>query len=230
MSEPFIGSEMDEELESTEELSHETRELDQVTNEPESYIEGKIDVSQSEAIESSFSVLVDNQVSGAEIEMPALDGSSKQTFDSAGGDEEISGLSALDETNEMDSSPPEGGEDDFAGTMPAQPPEGADEGETMAMKFAPEEGPEEVSPLPAGSGGDASIDPKPIWTEAGEVVEENESLIKGSEEPASLASLANMQYLATQQQVQTRSREFTIVSVIMHSSHDAAKNVINNIR
>jgi hypothetical protein len=223
MSEPFVGNEMSEELESTEDLSRETRELNEITNEPESYIEGKIDVAQSEAIESSFNELVDNQVSGGEAEMPALDGSSKPKLDSA------------DEFAESNPVPipkegPEGAGDDFAGTMPAQPPEGADEGETVAMKFAPEGGSEEVSPLPTGSGGDASIDPKPILSEAGEVGEEEESFVKGSEEPAPIDSLDDLQSLALQQQITQQNREFTIVSVIMHSSGDTAKNSINNIR
>ncbi|HKK05416.1 MAG TPA: hypothetical protein VKA50_06145 [Gammaproteobacteria bacterium] len=40
----------------------------------------------------------------------------------------------------------------------------------------------------------------------------------------------SMQYLALQQKIQQESREFNLVSNIMKTKHEAAKNAINNIR
>jgi hypothetical protein len=40
----------------------------------------------------------------------------------------------------------------------------------------------------------------------------------------------NMQYLALQQKMQSDNRQFTSLSNIMKTKHDAAKNAINNVR
>lgn len=40
----------------------------------------------------------------------------------------------------------------------------------------------------------------------------------------------NMQYLGLQQQMQQENRQFTLLSNIMKTKHDTAKNAINNVR
>jgi hypothetical protein len=40
----------------------------------------------------------------------------------------------------------------------------------------------------------------------------------------------NLQYLALQQQMQTESRQFTMLSNVMKTKHDSTKNAIDNIR
>ena len=40
----------------------------------------------------------------------------------------------------------------------------------------------------------------------------------------------NMQYLGLQQQMQDESRQFTLLSNIMKTKHDTAKNSISNLR
>jgi hypothetical protein len=40
----------------------------------------------------------------------------------------------------------------------------------------------------------------------------------------------NLQYLGLQQAMQDENRRFTLVSNIMKTKHDTAKNAINNIR
>ena len=40
----------------------------------------------------------------------------------------------------------------------------------------------------------------------------------------------NVQYLALQQDMQRENRQFTMVSNIMKTKHDTAKNAINNVR
>jgi hypothetical protein len=40
----------------------------------------------------------------------------------------------------------------------------------------------------------------------------------------------NIQYLMLQQDMQTENRQFTLVSNIMKTKHDTAKNAINNVR
>ena len=40
----------------------------------------------------------------------------------------------------------------------------------------------------------------------------------------------NLQYLQLQQNMQAQSRQFTMMSNIMKTKHDTAKNAINNIR
>jgi len=222
MSEPFVGNEMSEELESTEELSHETRELNEITNEPESYIEGKIDVAQSEAIESSFNELVN-----------------AATEQSPAGEDEGKGLPIPipDGSRESVSSTAEPAED-LAGNIPLPLPGGSAEtvgaGEDVSINPGPvfsEVGDASINPGPLfNEAGDASIDPDPIVREAGEVGEEEESFVKGSEEPAPLNSLDDLQSLALQQQITQQNPDFTIVSVVMHSFGSTAKNSINNIR
>jgi hypothetical protein len=234
MSEPFIGSEMDEELESTEELSHETRELNEITNEPESYIEGKIDVAQSEAIESSFNELVnaatEQSPAGADegkgLPVPIPDGSKENassTVEPVDSLVDTIPLPIPDGSRESVSSTAEPAED-LAGNIPLPLPGGS--AETVG---AGEDASINPGPL-FNEAGDASIDPDPIVREAGEVGEERESLLKESEEPAPLNSLDGLQALNLQQQITQNTRDFTIVSVIMHSSGDTAKNSINNIR
>lgn len=40
----------------------------------------------------------------------------------------------------------------------------------------------------------------------------------------------NMQYLALQQEMQDENRRFTLISNVMKTKHDTAKNAINNVR
>jgi hypothetical protein len=160
MSEPFLN-EMGEELEGTEELSREMQELSEMTHEPESYMEGKIDVAQSEAIESSFNQLVNNRTSGEEVKIPALDGSSKPGSDRTGSDEadevECDPIPLPYPASEVESSPPEGpGE--------GQAPAAEDDWESPNVYVA-------IDPDPIWrETGETSIDPAPIFREAEQVV------------------------------------------------------------
>jgi hypothetical protein len=60
MSEPFIGNEMSEDLESQENLEALNRDLTEMTHEPGSYIEGQVETEYSETIEITFTNVVDN--------------------------------------------------------------------------------------------------------------------------------------------------------------------------
>jgi hypothetical protein len=40
----------------------------------------------------------------------------------------------------------------------------------------------------------------------------------------------NLQYLSLQDKLQNESRQFTLLSRIMKTKHDTAKNAINNVR
>lgn len=177
MSEPFVGSEMSEELEGIEELSRETLELNEMTNEPGSYIEGKIDVAQSEAIESTFNELVNTAQEPAEnpgecnpipIPLPI----ERLELAETGADEA-----------ELSTAEPA---ENLAKTMPLPIPQEwseasidpepivreVDEAELSTVE--PAENLAEVLPIPVpggsaetvGAGEDASIDPRPIIMEA----------------------------------------------------------------
>jgi hypothetical protein len=57
-----------------------------------------------------------------------------------------------------------------------------------------------------------------------------EKLLKAIEEMAEMSQSFNIQYLGLQQQMQDENRRFTLVSNIMKTKHDTAKNAINNVR
>jgi len=55
-------------------------------------------------------------------------------------------------------------------------------------------------------------------------------LIKAVEEMRDMSQSFNMQYLMLQNKISQENRQFTMVSNIMKTKHDTAKNAINNIR
>jgi hypothetical protein len=55
-------------------------------------------------------------------------------------------------------------------------------------------------------------------------------LFKAAEEMQEMSQSFNLQYLGLQQAMQDENRRFTLVSNIMKTKHDTAKNAINNIR
>jgi len=57
-----------------------------------------------------------------------------------------------------------------------------------------------------------------------------DKLFKATGEMQEMSQGFNLQYLALQQSMQDENRRFTLVSNIMKTKHDTAKNAINNIR
>ena len=57
-----------------------------------------------------------------------------------------------------------------------------------------------------------------------------EQLVQAVKQLEEMNQSFNLQYLGLQQQVQDESRRFTLLSNIMKTKHDTAKNSINNIR
>jgi len=57
-----------------------------------------------------------------------------------------------------------------------------------------------------------------------------EKLFKATEQMQEMSQSFNLQYLTLQQNMQQENRRFTLVSNIMKTKHDTAKNAINNIR
>jgi hypothetical protein len=57
-----------------------------------------------------------------------------------------------------------------------------------------------------------------------------DKLFKATEEMQEMSQSFNLQYLGLQQAMQDENRRFTLVSNIMKTKHDTAKNAINNIR
>ncbi len=56
------------------------------------------------------------------------------------------------------------------------------------------------------------------------------ALVKAAKDFQEMSQSFNMQYLGLQQQMQDENRRFTLISNIMKTKHDTAKNAINNIR
>jgi len=73
----------------------------------------------------------------------------------------------------------------------------------------------EVTKLAAGSGQGGSADKK---------------LLQAIKDLGEMSQSFNMQYLGLQQQMQDENRRFTLISNIMKTKHDTAKNAIDNIR
>jgi hypothetical protein len=190
MSEPFLN-EMSEELEGTEALSREIQELNEMTNEPGSYIEGKIDVAQSEAIESSFNELVNLALESSPGEMKDMPTPIPMPYEA-------------DEAGLSTAKPVENLVENLPIPLPIDPPEGttaAEPVENLAENLplpVPKEGIEIDSSPPEGPGAgsapaaeddwespnvheaiipdpiyretdDASINPGPVFNETGEV-------------------------------------------------------------
>lgn len=72
-----------------------------------------------------------------------------------------------------------------------------------------------------------------------ELVRRGEALIRAESKASSMAATARMQemnrsfslqYLAIQNKLQQESREFYLISNVMKTRHDTAKNAINNLR
>jgi len=57
-----------------------------------------------------------------------------------------------------------------------------------------------------------------------------DKLYQAAREMAEMSQSFNVQYLDLQKQMQDENRRFTLVSNIMKTKHDTAKNAINNIR
>jgi hypothetical protein len=57
-----------------------------------------------------------------------------------------------------------------------------------------------------------------------------DKLFKATGEMQEMSQSFNLQYLGLQQNMQDENRRFTLVSNIMKTKHDTAKNAINNIR
>jgi hypothetical protein len=57
-----------------------------------------------------------------------------------------------------------------------------------------------------------------------------EKLFQAAREMAEMSQSFNVQYLDLQKQMQDENRRFTLVSNIMKTKHDTAKNAINNVR
>ena len=74
----------------------------------------------------------------------------------------------------------------------------------------------EVSRLAAEAEKTKAVSPDKLYTAAREMAEMSQSF--------------NVQYLDLQKQMQDENRRYTLVSNIMKTKHDTAKNAINNIR
>jgi hypothetical protein len=57
-----------------------------------------------------------------------------------------------------------------------------------------------------------------------------DKLFRATEEMQKMSQSFNLQYLGLQQAMQDENRRFTLVSNIMKTKHDTAKNAINNVR
>jgi hypothetical protein len=57
-----------------------------------------------------------------------------------------------------------------------------------------------------------------------------DKLYKAAREMQEMSQSFNLQYLDLQQSMQRENRQFTLVSNIMKTKHDTAKNAINNVR
>jgi len=57
-----------------------------------------------------------------------------------------------------------------------------------------------------------------------------DALFRAAEEMQELSQSFNVQYLTLQQDMQRENRQFTMVSNVMKTKHDTAKNAINNVR
>jgi hypothetical protein len=57
-----------------------------------------------------------------------------------------------------------------------------------------------------------------------------DKLFKATREMQEMSQSFNLQYLSLQQNMQDENRRFTLVSNIMKTKHDTAKNAINNVR
>jgi len=81
-----------------------------------------------------------------------------------------------------------------------------------------------------------------LYRRSEQVAKQAEALARGRQDPGALKLLAesqkmqemnmsfNLQYLAIQQKMQDESRRFTLLSNIMKTKHDTAKNSISNVR
>jgi hypothetical protein len=58
----------------------------------------------------------------------------------------------------------------------------------------------------------------------------SKKLLQAIKDMTEMSQSFNIQYLDLQQQIQDENRRFTLVSNIMKTKHDTAKNAINNIR
>ncbi len=56
------------------------------------------------------------------------------------------------------------------------------------------------------------------------------SLLQAAREMQEMNQHFSMQYLTLQQNIQGESREFNLLSNVMKTKHEAAKNAVNNIR
>lgn len=57
-----------------------------------------------------------------------------------------------------------------------------------------------------------------------------DNMMQATKQMAEYQASFNLQYLQLQQQVQADTRQFNLISNIMKTKHDAAKNALNNVR
>lgn len=142
MSEPFVGRELSEELESGEALSRELKELNEMTNEPGTHIEQKLEIGQSEAVESALTKLVNTALENPENTV-SIDPNPIWYSVSESGGEEVSVLPI----------PIPKPVEDVAGEP------GSGSGEVSATPInIPKEAYEADSSLPSGTGGELSVE------------------------------------------------------------------------
>ena len=68
------------------------------------------------------------------------------------------------------------------------------------------------------------------WHSSLTKIEKNQGPPSKQEQTSEMSQSFNLQYLGLQQAMQDENRRFTLVSNIMKTKHDTAKNAINNIR
>ena len=74
-------------------------------------------------------------------------------------------------------------------------------------------------------------DKEPPKTQTPMTVDElEERLLTATRNMQEMNRSFNLQYLAVQQQIQSDNRKFTVLSNVMKTKHDTAKNAINNVR
>ena|SRR5271157_216711 len=61
-------------------------------------------------------------------------------------------------------------------------------------------------------------------------IEKNQGLLSQQKQMMEMNQSFNMQYLALQENMQNESRRFSLISNVMKTKHDTAKNSINNLR
>jgi hypothetical protein len=218
----------------------ENHSLNDATFEPRAYVEQAGDYRQAEAVQNSFTAVVDsvlsqtNEASGVSP-LPATAG--ETGFKEQVGDcpipiprpvEEIGQKNSLTGTIEVAETP-----------LPA--PAGEIGFKEVAAPFIPG-GAETPLPSTTGETGQKVLDGElrtpipPPSREAGEVGRNEiesaaiDHMVNTVQAPAEMDQGFNLQYLMLQNKISQENRQFSMVSNIIKDKHDTAKNAINNIR